>query len=636
MISGSSQVPRSRFQFFWLSLVLLPACAFLLRAAQGQKPEAKPLAHFTDIAAKAGLVDRVVFGGVNTKKYIIETTGTGVAIFDYDNDGWPDIFIANGTTLENDRLSVKPPTGHLYHNNHDGTFTDATQKAGLTHTGWGQGVCAGDYDNDGFEDLYMTYYGKNVLYHNNGDGTFTDVSEKARVAGSGKAWGNGCAFVDYDRDGRLDLMVANYVDFDLSTAPSPGDRSTCMWKGAPVMCGPQGLPPAKNILYHNRGDGTFEDVSAKSHVDKTDGHYSLSVSTLDYDNDGWPDIFVACDSTASILYHNNHDGTFSDVAIVAGTAFNEDGRAQAGMGSTIGDYNGDGQLDIFRTNFSDDTATLYRNNGNGTFDDVTYAAGMGLNTKYLGWGTMFFDFDNDGWPDLLLVNGHVYPEVDSQHLGSTFQEPRILYHNNGNGTFTDISAAAGPGITTPASSRGLAIGDLWNTGQLSAVISNMNAAPSLLVNNVRNGNHWIAFHLVGTSYAHAQQSSSIAIPRTVASTSRTSADVAHAAGPLPESFASSTSSTPFASSRDAIGARITMRAGSRVFVDEVRSGSSYDSNNDMRVHFGLGSLTKLDSIEIRWPSGLVERFDNLVVDKIHTLREGSGIRVAEPAKASRP
>jgi hypothetical protein len=547
------------------------------------------------MAKKAGLTDAVIFGGVDTKKYIIETTGTGVAIFDYDNDGWPDIFIVNGTSLDSP-ASKKAPTNHLYHNNHDGTFTDVTQKAGLTHTGWGQGICVGDYDNDGWEDLYVTYYGKNVLYHNNGDGTFTDVSEKAGVAGSGKSWGNGCAFVDYDRDGHLDLMVANYVDFDLSTAPAPGDRSSCVWKGVPVMCGPQGLPASKNILYHNKGDGTFEDVSKKSHIDQADGHYSLSVSTLDYDDDGWPDIFVACDSTASILYHNNRDGTFTDVAITAGAAFNEDGRAQAGMGSTIADYNGDGKLDIFKTNFSDDTPTLYRNNGNGTFDDVTYPAGLGLNTKYLGWGAMFFDFDNDGWPDLLLVNGHVYPEVDSQHLGSTFQEPRVLYHNNGNGTFVDISADAGPGITTVNSSRGLAIGDLWNDGRLSVVISNMNAPPSLLVNDVRTSNHWIAFHLVGASYAAPSQK--------------------------------------FRTSRDAIGARITMKAGPRLFVDEVRSGSSYDSNSDIRVHFGLGSATKLDSVEVGWPSGRVEKFDSLAVDKIHSLKEGSGTPVPDAPKKS--
>ena len=628
MLSGPTYRSRRLFFPISVSFALLAPAALLFRHSQSPKPA--PLAHFVDIARKAGLSAPVTFGGVNTKKYIIETTGTGVAIFDYDKDGWPDIFIVNGTTLG--AAPSAPRTGHLYHNNRDGTFTDVTEKSGLTRTGWGQGVCVGDYDNDGFEDLYVTYYGKNVLYHNNGDGTFTDVSEKAGVGGSGKAWGNGCAFIDYDRDGHLDLMVANYVDFDLATAPNPGDRPSCMWKGVAVMCGPQGLPPAKNILYRNRGDGTFEDVSAKAHIDKADGHYSLSVSTLDYDNDGWPDIFVACDSTASILYHNNRDGTFSDVAIVAGAAFNEDGRAQAGMGSTVADYNGDGRLDIFKTNFSDDTATLYRNNGNGTFDDVTFPAGLGLNTKYLGWGTVFFDFDNDGWPDLLLVNGHVYPEVDSQHLGSTFQEPRILYHNNGNATFTDISADAGPGITTPSSSRGLAIGDLWNTGQLSAVISNMNAPPSLLVNDIRPPNHWIAFHLLGASYGHSQKQSSAASPEQPNSSKPSATTVASNSAPPSESIASLTSSTSFASARDALGARITMKAGSRIFVDEVRSGSSYDSNNDMRVHFGLGSVTKLDSIEIRWPSGLLEHFDNLAVDKIHTVKEGSGVSMADTTK----
>ncbi|MFZ0772112.1 MAG: CRTAC1 family protein [Candidatus Sulfotelmatobacter sp.] len=553
--------------------------------AQQAKPSApaKAIANFTDVAEKAGLTMQEIFGGIDTKKYIIETTGTGVAIFDYDNDGWPDIFLVNGT-----RLGTPPagpaPSNHLYRNNHDGTFTDVTVKAGLAATGWGQGVCVGDYDNDGWEDLYVTYYGKNRLYHNQG-GVFTEVAEKAGVAGSGKAWGTGCAFVDYDRDGRLDLMVANYVDFDLAAAPAPGERPTCIWKGVPVMCGPRGLPGAKNILYHNKGDGTFEDVTAKAHIDRTDGHYAFSVSTLDFDEDGWPDIFVACDSTPSILYRNNHDGTFTDVAVTAGAAFNEDGREQAGMGSTIADYNGDGHLDIFKTNFSDDTSTLYRNNGDGTFTDATAAAGLGLYTQYLGWGTMFFDFDNDGWPDLILVNGHVYPEVDAQHLGSSYKEPRILYHNNGDGTFTDISASAGAGITTVASSRGLAVGDLWNDGRMSVVISNMNAVPSLLVNQVRTPNHWTAIHTVGTK-----------------------------------------------SNRDGIGARVSARTANRILVDEVRSGSSYISNSDMRVHFGLGAAAKIEWVEIRWPSGLVEKFTDLGVDAIHTLKEGTGAAVAAEAK----
>src|SRR5712692_7231023 len=549
-----------------------------------QSAHAKPVAHFTDVAQQAGLTAPVIFGGENAKKFIIETTGTGVAIFDYDNDGWPDIFIVNGTKLEG-LPSAMAPTSHLYHNNHDGTFTDVTRTAGLTHTGWGQGVCVGDYDNDGFADLFVTYYGKNVLYHNNGNGTFTDVSDKAGVGGSGKAWGSGCAFVDYDRDGKLDLIVANYVDFDLSSAPAPGQLATCVWKGIPVMCGPRGLPGAKNILYHNKGDGTFEDVTAKAHIDRTDGHYALSISTLDFDEDGWPDIYVACDSTPSILYRNNHDGTFTDVAVTAGAAFNEDGREQAGMGSTVADYNGDGHLDIFNTNFSDDTSTLYRNNGDGTFTDATAEAGLGLYTQYLGWGTMFFDFDNYGWPDLILVNGHVYPEVDKQHLGISYKEPRILYHNNGDATVTDVSAAAGAGITTAASSRGLALGDVWNDGKISAVISNMNDRSSLLVNQIRTPNHWITIHTVGTK-----------------------------------------------SNRDGIGARIRVKTASRILVDEVRSGSSYNSNSDMRVHFGLGPATKIEWVEVRWPSGITERFTGFAVDTIHTVKEGSGSAVETSPK----
>jgi enediyne biosynthesis protein E4 len=564
-------------------LILLEILAFSFSSATGaQAVPGKRLANFVDQAAKAGLTARNIFGGVDAKQFIIETTGTGVAILDYDNDGWPDIFVVNGTTLD-PLPGASKPTNHLYHNNHDGTFTDVTEKAGLTHTGWGQGVCVGDYDNDGNEDLFVTYYGKNVLYHNNGNGTFTDVSDKAGVAGSGRAWSTGCAFVDYDRDGKLDIFVATYVDFDLKTAPAPGDRASCMWKGVPVMCGPRGLPWGKNMLYHNNGDGTFEDFTTKAKIDQTNGHYGFSVSTFDFDNDGWPDIYVACDSTPSILYRNNHDGTFTDIAVTAGAAFNEDGKEQAGMGSTIGDYNGDGRLDIFKTNFSDDTATLYRNNGDGTFDDVTFPAGLGLYTRYLGWGTMFLDVDNDGWPDLLLVNGHVYPEVDSQHLGSDYREPRILYHNKGNGTFEDISATAGPAITSAASGRGLAIGDLWNDGRISAVISNMNAPVSLLVNQERSSNHWIAFKMVGTK-----------------------------------------------SNRDGIGARIRVKAGERILVDEARSGSSYDSNSDMRVHFGLGATRKPAWVEVRWPSGLTETFAEVRPDSINTLKEGTGV-----AKANR-
>jgi hypothetical protein len=567
-------------------LVLAGALASAQEPAAPQKAKKlSPIAQFMDIGEKAGLTMTNIFGGVDTKKYIIETTGTGIAIFDYDNDGWPDIFIVNGTTLEGFPAD-KAPTNHLYHNNHDGTFTDVTEKAGLVATGWGQGVCVGDYDNDGWEDLYVTYYGKNRLYHND-HGVFTEVAEKAGVAGSGKAWGTGCAFIDFNRDGHLDLFVANYVDFDLSTAPAPGEGTSCTWKGVPVMCGPRGLRGSKNILYENRGDGTFADVTTKAHIDRTSGHFAFSVSTLDFDDDGWPDIYVACDSAPSILYHNNRDGTFTDVAVMAGVAFNEDGREQAGMGTAVADYNGDGRLDIFKTNFSDDTPTLYRNEGDGVFSDVTYSAGLGRQTQYLGWGTMFFDFDNDGWPDLILANGHVYPEVDKYHLGSTYKEQRLLYHNNGNGTFTDVSADAGPGINASSSARGLAVGDLWNDGQLSVVINNVYATPSLLVNSVHSGNHWIAFKTVGTG-----------------------------------------------SNRDGIGARIIVKNGERTLVDEVRSGSSYISQNDMRVHFGLGVRTKIDSVQVRWPSGLVEHFDNLSADTIHTLKEGSGKMVSTTPKKS--
>jgi hypothetical protein len=585
LVNSFRIVDKTAFQFRAVAVILV-----LCVTATSVFPQTKstPIVHFTDQAEKAGLLALNVFGGKEAKKYIIETTGTGVAIFDYDNDGWPDIFLVNGTTLGSS-AGEDVPTNHLYHNNHDGTFTDVTKAAGLEATGWGQGVCVGDYDNDGWDDLYVTYYGHNRLFHNE-KGVFKDVSDKAGVAGTKQAWGSGCAFVDYDRDGKLDIMVANYVDFDVSTAPLPGQGASCLWKGVPVMCGPNGLKHASNTLYHNRGDGTFEDVSVKSGVAKADGFYSLSVSTLDFDNDGWPDIYVACDSRPSILYHNNRDGTFTDVAVLAGAAYNEDGREQAGMGSTIGDYDGDGRLDIFKTNFSDDTATLYRNNGDGTFTDMTFRAGLGLRTKYLGWGTMFLDIDNDSWPDLLLVNGHVYPEVDKHHLGADYEEPRILYRNNGNGTFTDISDSAGPGITAHSSARGLAVGDLWNDGRISAVVSNMNARPSLLVNDVHNGNHWVAIKTVGTR-----------------------------------------------SNRDGIGARITIKAGKRTLVDEVRSGSSYDSQSDLRMHFGLGASTRLDSVEVRWPYGNLESFGELKIDSVNTVTEGTGSAVeADPKKAVGP
>ena len=538
-------------------------------------------AWFENVALQAGLTMQNVNGDPATKKYILETTGGGVAILDYDRDGWPDIFLANGKTLPGEPTPSKPPTSHLYRNNRDGTFTDVTKSAGLDAPGWAQGVCAGDYDNDGFDDLYVTYYGKSRLYRNEGNGHFKDVAEQNGVAGDGARWGSGCSFVDYDRDGKLDLMVANYVKFDLNTSPKPGEGLMCIWKGVPVMCGPRGLPYSTNLLYHNIGSGKFADVSKPSGILQTNGHYCFSVTTLDYNRDGWPDMYVACDSTPSILYRNNKDGTFTDAAADASVAYSEEGSEQAGMGSTTGDYDNDGWPDLFKTNFSDDTSSLYRNNGDGTFTPTIFDAGLGLNTKYLGWGTMFVDIDNDGWLDLLAVNGHVYPEVDSAHLGSTYREPRLLYWNRSGGKFKDVGAQSGPGITEPMSSRGLAIGDLWNDGRESAVINDIDEKPLLLVNLAANTNHWLGITLKGTR-----------------------------------------------SNRNGIGARVTIFAAGHSWSQEVRSGSSYVSNNDLRLHFGLGSNASIDHIDILWPSGLEEGFDGSGVDRFVSLVEASGKAVS--------
>jgi enediyne biosynthesis protein E4 len=553
-------------------------------AAQSGRPAVYPAsteratpAWFVDVSARAGITVRNVNGGSTSKRYILESTGSGVAILDYDRDGWPDIYLVNGSELPSVRQSGEAPTGHLFHNNHNGTFTDVTAKAGLTFAGWGQGACVGDYDNDGFDDLYVTAYGHNHLFHNQGDGTFRDVSMESGTAGSGKEWGTGCAFSDYDRDGRLDLFIANYVHFDIATTPAPGAEAGCMWKGTPVMCGPRGLPGAPNILFHNEGGGRFKDVSVRSSIQKTEAHYCFSATTLDYNEDGWPDIFVACDSTPSILYRNNHDGTFNDVGPDAGVAFNEDGREQAGMGSTAADYDGDGHLDLFKTNFSDDTSTLYHANGDSTFAEVTFASGLGINLDALGWGAMFADVDNDGYPDLLVANGHVYPEVDAAHLGASFREPRFLYWNQGNGHFKDVSKSSGPGLTEPFPGRGLATADLFNDGRLEAIVNNLSDRPMLLVNEAKNANHWIGVRLAGTL-----------------------------------------------SNRSGIGARVTLRGSKRIWVDEVRSGSSYNSSSDLRLHFGLGSETALTNIEVRWPNGNREQFIPAGVDRILDLVEGKG------------
>jgi enediyne biosynthesis protein E4 len=529
---------------------------------------------FSDVAHAAGLKFRNYYGGVNSKKYIIEANGCGVAFFDYDNDGWLDVFLLNGSRLKGFPPGEQP-SNRLFRNNRNGTFTDVTEKANLVRHGWGQGVCVGDYDNDGLQDLFVTYWGHNVLYHNNGDGTFTDVSREARVAGERPRWGTGCAFVDYDRDGKLDLFVSNYLAFDLRTAPDPGTNPYCIYRSLAVNCGPRGLQGETNLLYHNNGDGTFTDASEKAGITRSSRYYGLSVLTADFDNDGWPDIYVADDDTPCILYHNNRDGTFTDNGLMAGVAFDANGRVTAGMGVTAGDYDCNGWLDIFRTNFSDETPTLYQNNGDGNFTDATYAAGVGKYNLFVGWGCGFFDPDNDGWADIFYCNGHVYPELSRAHLDVKYREPRVLYRNLRNGRFEDVSDRAGACITTPSTSRGCAFGDFDNDGDADIVINNMNDDASLLRCDRTNDHHWTTILAVGTK-----------------------------------------------SNRSAIGARVRCVTGNHAQIDEVRSGGSYLSQNDLRIHFGLGTARRVDLLEIRWPSGKTDVFRNLAADRIVEIHEG--------------
>ncbi|HEV2176104.1 MAG TPA: CRTAC1 family protein [Terriglobia bacterium] len=560
-------------------------------AAKGPQAEEKSSVTFVDVAKEAGLTLTNVWGGIEHKSYIIEAKGSGVAFFDYDMDGWLDVYLTNGLRLDTTWPKGETPTSHLYKNNRDGTFTDATAGSGLGVSGWQTGVCVGDYDNDGWDDLFCCFWGHNILFHNNGDGTFTDVTKKAGLwedfdEGHPQRWGSGCTWLDYDRDGHLDLFVANYIVFDEKKIPGPGGSGYCQWKGVPVMCGPRGLPGGANLLYHNNGNGTFTDVSEKSGILKPGPRYSITAVSYDFDNDGWPDIYVAVDSEPSILFKNNHNGTFTDIGVMAGCAYNEDGQEQAGMGVAVADYDCDGWLDIFKTNFADDTSDLYRNNRDGTFTDDTFASGVGVNTRYVGWGCGFLDYDNDGWPDIMQINGHVYPEVDKANVDSHFKQPRLVYHNLGNGKFKDVSRLCGPGISELFSSRGAAFGDYDNDGDIDVLVLNMNDPPSLLRNDGGNRSNWIKLKLVGTEC-----------------------------------------------NRTAIGARVRVVTGKHSQIDEVHSGTSVMSQSDLRLHFGVGQAKIVDLIEVKWPTTQkIEKFTRVEANRILTIKEGAGIVKAEKGR----
>ncbi len=527
---------------------------------------------FVDEALKAGLKDVFYCGDDRQKNYIVETLGTGVAFFDFDNDGLLDIFAVTASKLEGFPAG-REPVNRLYRNKGDGTFEDVTRKAGLAKSGWGQGVCAGDIDNDGFTDLYVTYWGTDVLYRNRGDGTFEDVT----MPGIGSRWGTGCAFLDFDRDGRLDLMVANYVNFDLKNTPRPDGPKACEWKSEKVMCGPQGLAGGMNRLWHNESAGgaiRFVDVSREAGIEAPGPRYSLSVSTLDYDRDGWPDIYVAVDSQASLLYRNKHDGTFEEKGLESSAALSEDGREQAGMGTAVADYDGDGWPDLVKTNFVDDLPNLYRNNRDGSFAEMTLQAGLGKYTQFLGWGTGFLDYDNDGRPDIFMVNGHVYPGVKT----GEYRQRRILYRNGGAGKFTDVSNEAGAAVMAKTVGRGLAIGDYNNDGRADVLIGNMNERVSLLRNTTAGGGS-ITLQLVGTGK----------------------------------------------SNRGAIGAVARVTVGKMVLTGEVRSGSTFMSQSDFRLQFGLGGAGGADGVELHWPDGTVEKLGALAGGRILTITQGKGV-----------
>lgn len=519
---------------------------------------------FHNVAARVGLVHSFPNGGTQSKTYILETTGSGAAFLDYNNDGFLDIFLVSG----------EGGTNRLYRNNRKGRFVEATREAGSMRSGWGQGVCAGDFDNDGFTDLFVTYWGQNVLYRNLDGRRFEDATARAGLLQDRVRYNTGCAFLDYDNDGDLDLFVANYLKFDFQTAPKPGENPYCWYRNIPVNCGPRGLPFDSNLLYRNEGNGTFADVSVLSGVAAPKQNYSLGVLTGDFNNDGWTDIYVACDRTPSVLYMNRGNGKFTEEALLRGTALDENGQALSGMGVAAGDYDGNGWLDIFRTNFSDERETLYRNRGGAEFDEATVAAGLAHNTRFVGWGCGFFDFDNDTWKDLLLVNGHIFPEVDRLKMDIRYRDRAILYRNLGNGTFADISEQAGPGMLEPHSSRGAAFGDYDNDGAVEILVNNQNEAPSLLKPARKPAGNWVILQLAGVR-----------------------------------------------TNRSAIGARVRLTASGRAQVDEVRSGGSYLSQNDLRLHFGLGKATVVERVEIDWPGGKRQVETNLPANRVLVLKE---------------
>jgi hypothetical protein len=538
-------------------------------------PSGRPFdAHFVDVAEAAGLHAPTIYGGVEGKKFILESTGCGCAFIDYDNDGWMDLFVLSGTRLEGAPAGA---TNRLYKNNRDGTFTDVTEKAGLGAAGWASGVCVGDYNNDGFDDLFCTGFGQNALYRNNGDGTFTDVTKAAGLSSAAPRWGAGCSFLDYDRDGHLDLFVSNYVRFSFEHAPLPGANTNCHWKGIPVECGPRGMPTGTHSLYRNNGDGTFSDVTRQAGISQASQGYGMTVVAADFDEDGWPDIYVACDSTPSLLFMNNHDGTFREEGVLRGVALSEDGTEQAGMGVGVGDYDLDGHLDLFKTHFADDSNGLYHNDGKGSFDDVTRASRLGVETRYVCWGAGIVDLDNDGHPDLFMVTGNVYPEVERTLAQYPNKSPRAVFRNLGNGTFEELMETAGPGIADAHCSRGCAFGDFDNDGDVDVLVVNLNEPPSLLRNDLRGKASWIKVKLEGVK-----------------------------------------------SNRSAIGARVVARYAGKTQAQAVLSQSSFYSCNDPRLHFGLGSASSVD-LEVYWPSGLHESFKEVRANQLVTLREGVGV-----------